>query len=37
MYGHWVHLEELPEKFLESDISSNLETEGVRKAGAARL
>ena len=37
MHGHWVYLEEFPEKFLESDISSNLETEDVTKTGAARL
>ena len=31
MHGNWIYLEKLPEKFLESDISSNLETEGVTK------
>ena len=31
MYGHWIYLEELPEKFLESDISGTLETEGIKK------
>ena len=37
MHGYWIYLEELPEKFLESDISGTLETEGVTKTGAAPL
>ena len=37
MYGHWIYLEELPEKFLESQISGTLETKGVTKTGAAPL
>ena len=37
MYGHLIYLEELTEKFLQSDISGTLETAGVTKTGAALL
>ena len=37
MYGHRIYLEELLEKFLESDISGTRETNGVTKTGAAPL
>ena len=37
MYGHWIYLEELLEKFLESQITGTIETEGVTKTGAAPM
>ena len=37
MYGHWIYLEKLPEKFLESQITGALETKGVTKTGATPL
>ena len=33
--GNWNFLEELPEKFLESDTFGALETGGIRKTGTA--
>ena len=37
MYGHWIHLEELPEKFLEPDIPGTLETETPQKQAQHRF
>ena len=37
MYGHWIHLEELPEKFLEPEISGILENKGVTKTDVTPL
>ena len=37
MYGHWIYLEEHPEKLLESDISGILETKVVIKKGTPPL